>query len=169
MKSVEEIISRRVMDVRSGCKTVTLIPGRMLQTVNRLSFRKLIVDIVRDFLYRPQDLYIDIRNFFVFAYQTAKKGYADDDLWNLTDVLRRYIAPRLRAFKEMPRHTLPSELFPEGDGEPDYPAIEKKWEGMLDTMLYAFEHGSDDEENPDYERIQEGFELFGKYFGTLWV
>lgn len=169
VKSLEEIVSRRAEEVRAGCKTVTLIPGRMMQTFDRLSFRKLIVDIVRDFLYRPQDLYIDIRNFFVFAYQTAKKGFADDDIWDLTDTLREIIKPRLRAFKEMKRHTLPSELLPDDAEKADYEKAEKEWEEILDKMLYAFEHGSDDEEMPDYKRIQEGHELFGKYFGALWV
>lgn len=168
MKSLEEILERRVMDIHAGCKTVTMIPGRMMQTFNRLSFRRLIVDIVHDFLYKPQDVPIDVINFFKFAYQTAKVGFADDDIWNLTDTLREIIKPRLRAFKEMKRHTLPSEFIPDDAEEADYEKAEKEWEEILDKMLYAFEHGSDDEEMPDYKRIQEGFELFGKYFGSLW-
>lgn len=112
MKSLEEILERRVMDIHAGCKTVTMIPGRMMQTFNRLSFRRLIVDIVHDFLYKPQDVPIDVINFFKFAYQTAKVGFADDDIWNLTDTLREIIKPRLRAFKEMKRTRFRASLSP---------------------------------------------------------
>ncbi len=164
---LEEKLQKRITQVRSGCKTITLIPGRLEQVIGRLSLRRLTMDLVRDLLYEPQELPRDVYNFFKFAYQTAKRGFAEDQVWNLTDTFREFIAPRLRAFKEMPRHGLPSAFVP-CDGEPDYVEAEKRWEEILDKMLYSFEHGSDDEESPDYDKLQEGFELFGKWFQALW-
>jgi hypothetical protein len=101
------------------------------------------------------------------------------DTWNLDHTLALIILPALKQFKEQKQ---------------SYALIEKKdwikesyediqdgfsaeaWDDILDEMIFAFEYvGSDDptidlsKETEEYQnRVNKGFELFGKYFRALW-
>jgi len=79
--------------------------------------------------------------------------------------MAKFILPRLKLFKEL------------NCGNPcDF--TEESWDEVLDKMIFAMQaiaDGSWSYENEDIEearaywnRVQEGLELFGKYFRDLW-
>lgn len=80
------------------------------------------------------------------------------DLWNLDQTLALIILPALQKFREN-MNGYPTELS------------EKQWEDIVDKMISSFE----DLLNENViimnatPRIQEGLELFGKYYAYLWV
>jgi hypothetical protein len=53
--------------------------------------------------------------------------------------------------------------------------IHDRWDWVLDEMIFAFEYkidedngGIDKDWKNNYERVQNGFRLFGKYYQNLW-
>lgn len=99
------------------------------------------------------------------------------DTWNLDNTLALVILPALKLFKKETK-SYPPELTETG------------WDELLDEMIWTFENFVEDQEdqfyetnangelsfkNVDYEglkvyhqRIQDGLELFGKYYRHLW-
>ena len=45
-----------------------------------------------------------------------------------------------------------------------------KWNGVLDKMIYSFGKIMEDDyfDNEEWERIQEGLDLFSKHYTSLW-
>ena len=110
------------------------------------------------------------------------------ETWNLDVTFARYIIPRLKKFKEL------SNGYP-GDEEMDTP---EKWDDALDKMIQAFEYVIDYDSywigDPKYDyfslsyeegreetienlraedirrlaAINEGLQLFAKYYMSLW-
>jgi hypothetical protein len=98
----------------------------------------------------------------------VKVEIADHDLWNLDFTLAKVIHPALIKFRSQ-LHSCPSTLtFDE-------------WKDYLDKMIWSFEQIVNDEpDEPDitkdnetylayHDRIQEGLNLFSKYFRNLWI
>ena len=91
----------------------------------------------------------------------------DHDMWNLDHTLSLVIHPSLLKFKE------------KLNGHPSHVTLEE-WEIILDKMIWSFGQIVNwNEEEPDYlhskeeydayhAKIQEGLDLFGKYFRNLW-
>ena len=88
------------------------------------------------------------------------------DVWNMDDTLARIIVPMLKKFKEQ-GNSRPSNLS------------EKKWNDILDQMIWSFEQiieGRDDaardlspeEYKKHNKRIDDGMKLFAKYYRHLW-
>lgn len=94
------------------------------------------------------------------------------ETWSLDITFAKYIIPRLKKFKEL------------NNG---YPGIEEvntpeKWDGALDKMIQAFEYVANEfdwwVDNPKYDCfaeekrrqavINEGLQLFAKYYMNLW-
>lgn len=105
-----------------------------------------------------------------YKLQRLERGFDDTETWNLDSTIAKFIAPRLKRFKEVSR---------------DYPMdIEfDTWQGMLDKMIWSFEHYDyEDEEfggvefyylpeekkNELHKQYREGIELFCKRFDALW-
>ena len=84
----------------------------------------------------------------------AKDGFEYDDLYNLDCSICELIAPRLKRFKELE------------PGSPCYMSFEE-WQGILDKMIWAFENYRNNDE-ADENRVNEGLDLFHKYFQNLW-
>ena len=104
------------------------------------------------------------------------------DTWSLDCTLAEIILPCLKQLKEDETgyHTvdetdLPSDLRgPHVEGE-------KKWNYVLDEMIWSFSqyedgdipyptrYGNDQEYDSYNFRLQNGFRLFGKYFTSLWT
>jgi hypothetical protein len=89
------------------------------------------------------------------------RGYADVDIWGLDYTIAKFVLPRLMAFRR--------DLH----GHP--PNLEhKEWEEILDKIIYAMASIVKDEEDIakddiiEWEKVQEGCELFGQYFHHLW-
>lgn len=95
------------------------------------------------------------------------------DVWNLSNSMAWVLFAQLVRYRRSDRCGIPG--FIDFQGMPDEEA-EALWENVLDKMIYSFkEIIKDDHEyttNEEYEdynnRIQEGLNLFGKYYRGLW-
>lgn len=107
------------------------------------------------------------------------KVHIDDyDVWSLDHTLAVIILPALKELKK-DNTGHPCGLDPIADvsefGNCGKCGCEQKWDEILDKMIWSFKQiVEDDEESHDNykeynERIQEGIELFGKYYRTLWT
>jgi len=67
------------------------------------------------------------------AWQKLTRGFSDEALWSLDYHLAEIITPRLKAFKNSTRHGTP--VLDEDDT-----VAQKKWEEILDKMIWAFEN-----------------------------
>lgn len=153
-----------------------------------------------------------IGNFLDWIYNKRKRiSYIKidkHDTWSLDNTLAMIILPALKQFKET-FHSYPILDFKEGEDydseSEDIDSInEKRWNDVLDKMIWSFEQILDDnndeqfytvkgELNDDSElfkdgtinwkvkpvfdteaykkhnaKIQEGLELFGRYYRNLW-
>lgn len=89
------------------------------------------------------------------------------DLWNLDITIANFVLPRLKKFKE------------EDDGYPEREEMNtpEKWDEALDKMILAFEyviHQFDKKSHFDEDKrrqavIDEGLQLFAKWFRYLWI
>lgn len=104
-----------------------------------------------------------IKRWFKYFWQRRTRGWDDSETWSLDYSLAKIIAPRLKRFKEV-KCCHPMEL------------TQEEWDTILDKMIFAFEKlGEDDyqwpyEEIPDEvgKAVEEGRELFHKYYHDLW-
>ena len=96
--------------------------------------------------------------------QRIKNGFDASELWNFDSTISAFILPRLKMFKKI-HHGYPGELTP------------KQWVKTIDKMIVAFEMVADDDlkynnTKADYKRnmkkIDEGLQLFAKWFLSLW-
>lgn len=93
--------------------------------------------------------------------QRQERGFDDTETWSLFTTISDFIYPRLIAFKEY---------------KCDYPInlTLKNWDEILDKMIFAFKFYSDEykREKPasieTIQKVQEGMDLFVKYFRDLW-
>ena len=89
-----------------------------------------------------------------------KNDYPIEEVWNTYHTLAQLIVPRLQAFKALDKHGY-------------CPAFKDmcEWNNAIQKMIDAFDlmkyvGGVDTKEE---ERIvEEGLDLFRKYFGSLW-
>lgn len=106
-----------------------------------------------------------------------KHGFRYEDSWNLDHAIACFILPRLVQFRDI-NCTIPNEFLTYGeDGEPifneenDKLAI-KKWRKTLNKMIYAFYLIITDDfikpESEEWEVIEEGLDLFRKFYHSLW-
>jgi hypothetical protein len=120
------------------------------------------------------------------------------DTWSMDHTLAPIILPMLKQLKET-KHGAPAVEFkdvPEELMPPDAEAVKKlymengetdenyfkRWDYVLDEMIWAFEQKCRDDWEEDYdynkwdmeglkahqERMSNGFKLFGKYYENLW-
>ena len=85
----------------------------------------------------------------------------DSDLVNLDMTIARFIAPRIRAFRE--RNT----------GHP-FALTDEAWDAALADIAFAFEritndchYGASDKATSD--RVERGLTLFSKHLQDLWI
>lgn len=98
---------------------------------------------------------------YKFWCQRRKRGWDDSDTWSLYTSIAEFILPRLIRFKEV------------NNGFPDNLTSEK-WDEILDKMIFAMDYiareddtfGKELEDN--WEKVQEGLDLFNEYFFDLW-
>ena len=108
----------------------------------------------------------------------------DYDCWSLDYTLARIIHPALIRLKET-KHGYP-ELWEDGmvthhnwDRQLHFDFIDEdietnylidKWNGILDKMIYSFGKIMEDAyfDNEEWEKIQEGLDLFSKHYTSLW-
>ena len=109
-----------------------------------------------------------------FWWQRRTRGFDDSDTWSLDWTLAKMIWPRLVRLKEL-NIGYPCEIAVDY-GEVDGP---KKWDEILDKMILAFKLIEEDEcyfgepnwrekEAEQQKKIEEGLDLFRKYYRNLW-
>ena len=87
---------------------------------------------------------------------TKENGFDKSECWNLDITIAKFILPRLKYFKE---NTI------------SYPQVDiglDGWHEILDKMIYSFDEILKDD-STDQDKIQEGLELFAKYYVNLWI
>ena len=96
-----------------------------------------------------------------FKYTPTQSIKVKIDKWDthsMDHTLACIILPMLKQFKALD-HSYPANLTKE------------EWEEIQNKMIYAFEHKLiefDDTDPNSYDKMQEGFELFGAYYQGLW-
>ncbi|MBR4572405.1 MAG: hypothetical protein IKO28_03185 [Prevotella sp.] len=88
-----------------------------------------------------------------------KHDYPIEEMWNTENTLAQLIVPRLQAFKALDKHGCPN-------GFEDMCEWNKTIQKMIDAfelMKYAAPTNKDEE-----RRIEQGLDLFRKYFRHLW-
>lgn len=97
--------------------------------------------------------------------QKLFRGYSDPEVWDLQWHTAKYVLPRLKKLRKI-RHGFPAMLCEEGKTEEE---SDKEWGDILGKMIKAFELIlTDDCDGMNNPEIDEGTELFGKYFRALW-
>lgn len=98
-------------------------------------------------------------------YLRLKRGGGCCDVFNLDYYLARKILKPLKAFR--------GSLEVSGGGYPVETKSMEEWLGILDKMIFSFQNEVDGNDNlgdtEKYQKVQEGFELFGKYYQNLWI
>ena len=130
------------------------------------------------------------------AKQTVKVRIDPWDTWSMDYTLAPIIIPMLKQLKETKHGAphvdlkdVPKELHPTKQDVLRYKEVGdtdefwfKRWDWVLDEMIYAFEQKYLDDEvymrfdpktemdalKAEQERISNGFRLFGKYYEALW-
>lgn len=97
----------------------------------------------------------------LFKKQKKERGWSDDELWSLDNTLAKLILPRLKRFRKI------SSGFPYSETE-----TQETWYEKIDKMIFAFEFYSKDVldilSKKDYKKVDQGLNLFAKYYGNLW-
>ena len=112
--------------------------------------------------------------------QATKHSFTDEQLWSFDYHLAKVILPALVRFKQINMHSFPGTV------------TEEEWSEILDKMIWSFNELANDEPNYPFpydddvsknwgttqeerktmeeyfRRKKEGFELFGRYFTSLW-
>lgn len=115
-----------------------------------------------------------------WALQRLVRGYGDDDLWDFDSYVTLKMRKPFKAFVKYQKKYgvgCPAALFDEKNEIQQC----QKWLDILDKIELAFDlHYSEitfskEYENKtakqnikDAEKVQEGFELFGKHYQSLW-
>lgn len=89
-----------------------------------------------------------------------KNDFPIEEVWNTDITISQLIVPRLQAFKALDKH-----------GHPDGFKDMREWNNTIQKMIDAFEVmkyvqslNTDDEKRT----VEEGLDLFCKYFRNLW-
>jgi hypothetical protein len=116
-----------------------------------------------------------IKRFFKHTYQYWSRGFSDKETWELYDEIAKFVHPRLVIFRKL------------NNGIP-YGETEKSWDKKLDKMIISFDMLSRYDEieeswctlenskyksnvkkvKSDQKKIQEGLDLFAKFYHGLW-
>ena len=86
--------------------------------------------------------------------------YPIEDVWNTDNTLAQLIVPRLQAFKALDKHGCP----------PDFKEM-RDWNNAIQKMIDAFElmkYAGDTNTEDEEQTIEQGLDLFRKYFRSLW-
>lgn len=107
-----------------------------------------------------------------FIKQYKKRGFDDTETWSLNTTILRFVLPRLKRFRKIvagmpPNLELDKETLKTINFEDGYLSIEE-WKERLDKMINAIELYLNDEMFDKDGKVEEGIDLFFKYFFHLW-
>jgi hypothetical protein len=120
---------------------------------------------------------------WIHSKRKRKKSIQIDkwDTWSMDHTLAMIILPMLKQLKAT-QHGIPGnlvkydsnsvqssfEFYKEGDDAAFNSAVEE-WDKIMDKMIWSFEKiVKDDDKFINDAKIQEGLDLFGKYYRALW-
>ena len=133
--------------------------------VNWEEIKDKVQDATPSFYWRIHHKIADFFRFFKYKYQILTRGYDDPSVWSVDVAIAKFALPRLKHLRTYTH---------------SYPGLdvnEEQWNDILDKMIYSMQWATKcyfDEETSKFPtveenvRIQEGFDLFGKYFMHLW-
>lgn len=109
------------------------------------------------------------RNRYREKKKAVQRSYPEDEMWNLEHTIASFIAPRLEEFiKYYAPLATPESIIDKYGSERG----NLEWLRILRKMKYSFDCLStpagirrDDEE---LDKVQEGLDLFARYFRSLW-
>lgn len=93
--------------------------------------------------------------------QFEEQGWTDADTWSLDHSFAKYIAPRLKKFREL-NNGYPGNL------------TEEKWNKILDEMIEGFEFAADEnkywdvDNDENFKKLEKALDHFKTYFRALW-
>ena len=93
--------------------------------------------------------------------ERLKYGFDSRETWCLSLTMARWLLPRLEMFKRVNIAT-PMDMN------------EEEWDRYLDYMMYSLRMIIQEEDEPDrsaeidWQKVQSGFKLIGKYWLNLW-
>ncbi len=93
-----------------------------------------------------------------YFFQRLFRGYGDPDVWALNYYICKKSIKPLKALRKNVHGSPIGITF-------------KEWKQILDKIIYSMEVFLKEDhvrEKEVRDRVQEGFELFGKYFQSLW-
>ena len=106
-------------------------------------------------------------HWFKNVYRRIRYGAGCCDIFGLDYYLAKKIIKPLKEFRR--------SLERNGGGYPSELNSMEEWLAILDKMIWSFEYLISGEEfykennNENNKKEAEGFELFGKYFRSLWI
>ena len=89
-----------------------------------------------------------------------KNDYPIEEVWNTDNTIAQLIVPRLQAFKALDKHGYC----------PDFKGM-REWNNAIQKMIDAFElmkYAGRVNTKEEESTIEEGLDLFRKYFRDLW-
>ena len=99
-----------------------------------------------------------------WAKQRKKRGFDDRDTWSLDHTLAKWLAPRLKRYKEVNIIVGPTDKG-------------RNWDQILDEMITTFEFLASEErwnvvdsisKDKRWKQVKVGLDLFAKYCTNLW-
>lgn len=96
----------------------------------------------------------------LYSQQRMERGFDDSETWSLRDTICRFTIPRLKRFREC-NNGMPCAL------------TKDEWDIIIDKMILAMElitrdNGSRNFTDEESEQVDEGMDLFRKWFMGLW-
>ena len=89
-----------------------------------------------------------------------KNDYPVEEVWNTDNTIAQLIVPRLQAFKALDKHGAP----------PNFKDM-REWNNVIQKMIDAFElmkYAGRVNTKEEERTMEEGLDLFCKYFRSLW-
>ena len=95
-----------------------------------------------------------------FFFQRLIRGWDDAETWNIDSTVATFILPRLKRFAQL-RIGHPSEIS------------DAQWTKIIDQIIWSMEYISNENhyiitDKKDCKKLQDGLNLFGKWFLYLW-
>lgn len=96
--------------------------------------------------------------------QRLTRGFDDTEMWSLDCTIAKFIAPRLKVFKEQAARI----------GDHPVNITSEKWQEILSQMIEGFElypdhfNWTSDDSNENWKKVYKALELFKNWFMNLW-